>query len=263
MMIESLESRSLMSVDLSLKTLTSTLPPSVETTALSKLKGITAKVTLVNSGSEALPKTLAPVEAKVFLKSSSGVETLIGTVKAAKYGGLKSAGTKNLTAKCTIPTTLAKDTYTLEAKIDTTAAVTESDETNNTVTGNTTQVVAGGNALFATYRFADSMTFTRTQDDSGNGTIGEEGTWVDANGVTGGYIYAVSAAVFGRRSTTITLFRQDANRANETYIANYVGKVLTTTLNGKHAAWSAKGNGGVKVYGSPTAAGVNVFVKIT
>jgi hypothetical protein len=261
MMIEPLETRRMLTTDLSLAGLSSTLPTSVESSGLSKVHA-TAKVTLVNSGTDALPKTVPAVGVSFYLKTGA-TETLVGTVKPVKFPNLKASGTKPLTTKLTIPASLALGTYTLIAKVDTANALAESNESNNTVTGANTIVAASGTALFAAYGFADSMTFHKTHGNVDGANFDESGTFTDANGLAGGYIYTVSAPVIlGKSQVSLTLSRNGGS-FNQVYIMTYLGKGPKTSIDGHTAHFSGKPNGGIKVTGGNTASGNSIYYKLT
>ena len=261
--VDTLETRRLMTVDFGLSGLSSNLPTTVETSGLATTTA-TVKENLVNKGTEAIPASAGAVGVSFYLHLAAGTDKLLGTVKATKYGGLKVKGTKPLTATFKLPSSVAIGDYSLVAVITGETAIAGSDPTNNYATGKTLSVIGSGTTLFAAYKFSDKLKFKKTTSNSENGAITEEGTFVDANGVTGGYIYAtISTGGFGY-SVTLSLFRQDKGQSYKTYVAEYrTDPKPPATLNGKTGQFSAKANGGVKATGSVTSAGKNIYIKLS
>ncbi len=262
-MMQQLESRRMMSVDFGLSGISSSLPAKVETTALSTTTA-TVKVNLVNKGTEAIPKTAPAIGVSFYLHVGAGNDKLIGSVKAVKYAGLKKGGVVPLVFGFSLAKLgLKAGDYSLVATITGETAITGSEPTNNYAQGKTLSVVPAGNTLFATYRFADTIKFTKTTSDTGGGAYTEDGTFVDANGVTGGYIFAISPKVNGFYNTVLTMFRQESGRNNQTYIGQAINQgAEIKTLNGKTGHFSGKPNGGIKVIGNKTSAGTTIYWKI-
>ncbi len=256
-MIQALESRRLMAIDFSLTGLSATnFPTRVEQTKTGDIYS-TIKVSLNNKGLSTVFTTTPAVGVTFTLHPTTGSDVTIGTISAKNYNGLKGGATRALSLSVRLPVTgVPVADYTLVATLTGESAIAGSNPGNNTATGNKLTVINSGAQLFAAYGFSDRVKFTKVTSSTVSGMLTEEGTFVDANHVTGTYSYKIAPPQ--QQSYAYTLSMTATGKAKYTISYTTVSK-SPISLDGRTGSFNKNTNGGVKATGSRHSFGTTVY----
>ena len=187
------EQRVMMAADLSVSSVTDTIPKTLAVTAVGALKAV-GKVKLTNVGPDAVGASEPAYVVKFFLTQPSGTNVEIGSVKAAKYAGLKKGASQVLSADLKLPA-LTAGVYGVYAMVEASGrGSTDTNALNDTATaGLSFTVPTPPVSTLASFGLGDKITFKATKlVTTGQGLISDTGKWSDDRGNVGTYSYIKS-----------------------------------------------------------------------
>ncbi len=184
-----------MAADISVINLTHSIPKSLPVSSVAALKAI-AKVTLKNVGTDAVGAKEPAYVVKFFLDTPAGTEVQVGSVKAAKYAGLKKGASLPLLADLKLPA-LTEGSYGLHAVVSAVGGgSTDTNPLNDTTTATVRFTVPTPPvSTLATYGLGDKITFKATKlTTTGQGLISDTGKWSDDRGNVGTYLFVKASS---------------------------------------------------------------------